>query len=743
MKLYEDEFADEKAYLAKVVGIAAGRLAEQQGQALEEKKELVRLNRQMYENTVHFSHDFARLTEANQALGDIETRTISYRMMAARLRLYESMVQHPYFARIDFAEDGYSCDPIYIGTGNLTDDDGLDAYVYDWRAPISGLFYSGEPGRVSYMSPSGTINGEMTLKRQYDIKNGELRYFFDCSVNVMDEILRSVLSKNTSPKMKSIVETIQREQNVIIRDTDSDLLMVQGAAGSGKTSVALHRVAFLMYQGISGGLSSNNILILSPNSLFGKYISGVLPELGEENVTTKTLEDIFEDYFGDEIGIESRNEFLESLMAEQDEEKRLLLRGAMDFAGSAQFCELLERLIAHYERKILDIPELFYGGKNITARQILRSELLQARPGQPLAKRLRVLEEKLLEQVHEAKKGRIEELEAFVLDHPEHQFEVKQRARLLSIKETTALAHKIQGFTRIDPYAIYSTLLKDKALMHKLADGMTLPENADGILELLNSGVSRTRVSFLNGMALLYLRIKLMGAENSGSIKQLVIDEAQDYAHIHYKIIAAMLPGARCTLMSDINQTIAGTVGLNFYDEVKAIFARTKSTLVTMNKSFRCSSEISAFSGRFIDNDTRQESFDRHEKEPEIRVCEDISALDDKLCEDIAAVMAEGFGSAAVICKSFAQASELYSRIGERAGLRLVGRSTEEIGAGAFIMPIYMAKGLEFDAAFVYGADDTSYSAEDDKKLLYIAATRPLHRLYLYCGKNKSRLLDK
>ncbi|MEG1367770.1 MAG: 3'-5' exonuclease [Hydrogenoanaerobacterium sp.] len=741
MPTYEEEFETEKKYLAKVVGVAAEHFGTQQEFAVNEKKALMALSKQMYENTVHFSNDFARLVEANQALGDIETRTISFRMLTARLHLYESMMKHPYFARIDFTEDGYEREPIYIGVGSLTDDEGLDAYVYDWRAPVSGLFYSGEPGRVSYMSPSGLINGEMSLKRQYDIRNRELIYFFDCSLNVMDEVLRSALSKNTSPKMKTIVETIQREQNVIIRDVESDLLMVQGVAGSGKTSVALHRVAFLMYQGISGGLSSNNILILSPNSLFGKYISGVLPELGEENAVTKTFEDIFTDYFGDTLEIGSRNCMLEELITERREKKRELLKSTMEFALSPMFCEILDRLAVYYERRVIEVPELIYGGKNIAGRQALRSELFQARPNQPLAKRLRVLEEKLLEKVHIAKKERLDELEDFVRDHPEHQFEVKQRARLISIKETTALAHKIQAFTRVNPYEIYASLLKDKALFHTLAEGLTLPPDADEMLNELCGGLTRAKVSFVNGMALLYLRIKLMGAENGGLIKQVVVDEAQDYAHMQYKILAEILPSARYTLLSDINQTIIKDIDMSFYDDIKTVLAKPKSTLVTMNKSFRCSSEISAYSTRFTDEDTRQESFDRHEKEPEIRIYDTVSDIDECLCSDVKNVVSEGFASAAVLCKSFKEAYELYERVGGAIGAKLVGNSTDEITEGVYIMPIYMAKGLEFDAVFIYGADNKNYKTDDDRKLLYIASTRPLHRLYIYCVKNKSKLL--
>ncbi|MBC8546971.1 AAA family ATPase [Clostridiaceae bacterium NSJ-31] len=744
MPSYEEELPQEQDYLKRVTDLARARLAAQQNVAATEKRKLMELNRQMYENTVHFSHDFDKLTEANQELGDIQTRTIHYQMMMKKLALYERMIQAPYFARIDFTEDGFEREPIYIGTGNLTDEDGLDAYVYDWRAPVASLFYRCEPGRVSYTSPSGEISGEMELKRQYEIKSGRLEYFFDSSVNIMDDVLRSVLSKNASPKMKSIVETIQREQDVIIRDLDSDLLMVQGAAGSGKTSVALHRVAFLMYQGVTGGLSANNIIILSPNALFGRYISGVLPELGEENIATKTFEEIFEDYFEGGIQLSTRNNVLERLCADGEDGRRDLLRDTVEFQLSETFCEIIERYAQLYERSLLEMPDVFYGGICIATRQALRAELLQSRINMPLAKRLRVIEEHLMERIHKEKKARLKELEQFVLEHPEHQFEVKAQARLLSIKEITSLAHKVRSFTRLNIMGIYRKLVGDHDLFRRAAGDLPLPPNLDEILDFIASGLKRNSAGYADGMALLYLRLILMGGKPSDEIKQVVIDEAQDYSPVHFRLLQRMMPAARYTVLGDVNQTIAHEADMTLYDRIRIILGKQKSTLAVMNKSFRCSAEITAFSRRFLDRELKQESFDRHGEEPRVRTAPDAKELDTLLIEDVRSCQQQEFGSLAILCKSFEAARELYRRLIEQPGLaelRLVGEQTGEIGRGLYVMPIYMAKGLEFDCAFVYGVDEAHYHTEDDRKLLYVACTRPLHRLYLYAEGEASHLL--
>ncbi|MDS1028891.1 hypothetical protein RDV78_00055 [Bacillota bacterium LX-D] len=248
---YEENLIIETNYLEQTLAVVKNKLEEEQHNIAEKKENLIASRRDMYENTAHFSNDFDKLTEMVQHLSPLEVQTYDYEATAKRIEKYKKLLNSPYFARIDFIEEGFDKESIYIGLGNLTDDKTYNTYVYDWRAPISSIFYRYELGEVSYQAPCGTVKGEVTLKRQYEIKNGKLQYFFDSSVSVMDDILKKVLSGHVSSKMKTIVETIQREQDIIIRDIENELVIVQGVAGSGKTSVALHRVAFLMYQGLT------------------------------------------------------------------------------------------------------------------------------------------------------------------------------------------------------------------------------------------------------------------------------------------------------------------------------------------------------------------------------------------------------------------------------------------------------------------------------------------------------------
>jgi DNA helicase-2/ATP-dependent DNA helicase PcrA len=282
---------EELQYLENTLAFIKKDLNKLMQEALAHRKDLVEARRDMVENTTPFSNDFDRLTEMVQFLSEVSSQTVSYTNIAQYVTRYKKLIDSPYFARFDFVEDGFGIrEKIYIGLANIMDRKTHDVYVYDWRAPISSIFYRYEKGRASYETPVGTSSGEVKLKRQYKIKNSILQYFFDCDIRITDEVLQEILGRNSSPKMKSIVETIQKEQDIIIRDTENELLMVQGTAGSGKTSIAMHRIAFLLYEGQK--YRSNNILIISPNDVFSQYISSVLPELGEENVQQVTFDDL-------------------------------------------------------------------------------------------------------------------------------------------------------------------------------------------------------------------------------------------------------------------------------------------------------------------------------------------------------------------------------------------------------------------------------------------------------------------
>ena len=317
----QTEKAFEEKRLAQTISLAEEQLKQAKEAADKKKSEIIEAKKDVRENTEHgitslYTSDGFKdaLVELSQYINPVTDKIIDYEEEEHKILLLEKMIKSPYFARIDFKfDDEDEFEKIYIGRSSLRKNSYQEMYVYDWRSPIASVFYRFMTGEAFYDAPCGRVTGELNLKRQYEIKNGKLEYFFDSDVQIVDEFLRQLLSQNTTAKMKAIVETIQHEQDVVIRDMENDLLMVQGVAGSGKTSIALHRAAYLMYQGLQTKLSANNIMIISPNSIFEQYISNVLPELGEDNVISSVFEDILSELL---IGrkIQSRNDFLENLI---------------------------------------------------------------------------------------------------------------------------------------------------------------------------------------------------------------------------------------------------------------------------------------------------------------------------------------------------------------------------------------------------------------------------------------------
>lgn len=293
MGIYHKDYIEEQEYLVNTIQHISQELDKELVVLEGRKAELIKLRKEMWENTVHFTSDFERLTEVNQYLSSLESQTAGYDSTLKQIEKYRRLLSSPYFGRFDFSEgESEECEKIYIGIHNVIDMKEQNILVYDWRAPISSIYYEYELGEAEYSTPQGRATGKVQLKRQYKIREGKLQYFFDSSITIDDEMLQQALCRSSSPKMRNIIETIQKEQNAIIRDTENELLIVQGVAGSGKTSIALHRIVFLLYQGLNTKLNSNNIIIISPNEVFSDYISGVIPELGEANVDRITFGEI-------------------------------------------------------------------------------------------------------------------------------------------------------------------------------------------------------------------------------------------------------------------------------------------------------------------------------------------------------------------------------------------------------------------------------------------------------------------
>ena len=568
-------------------------------------------------------------------------------------------------------------------------------------------------GEAFYDAPCGRVTGELNLKRQYEIKNGKLEYFFDSDVQIVDEFLRQLLSQNTTAKMKAIVETIQHEQDVVIRDMENDLLMVQGVAGSGKTSIALHRAAYLMYQGLQTKLSANNIMIISPNSIFEQYISNVLPELGEDNVISSVFEDILSALL---IGrkIQSRNDFLENLIV--NSKYKEISRNSIEFKTSSFFREILDQFLIDIPRQWIEFEDVYYEGKCVVSRQILKDKIL-GRTETPLGIKLEQLEDYIFEQIFGTGKGR---------GHKEEKNLIKQ---------------EIQKFIKIDIVELYKILFSNEAYFYSLLQNSNPSQNIKNIWKYTKENLEADSLYYDDAIAIAYLYLKIYGTNKYKNIKQVVIDEAQDYYPLQYEIFNLLFSNAKFTILGDMKQTLAKKEDISFYEQIQKILNKKKSSLIMLDKSFRCTNEILNFSLKFIEKSSQIKSFNRNGDSPKVYIADNSEIFIDEIVKEINLCQEKGFQSICLICKTEKNSIYLFNKIKHKLDIQLIKNGSVSDLQGVFILPVYMSKGLEFDAVLICDADSQNYHDEDDKNLLYVACTRALHKLSLFCENEVSPLI--
>ncbi len=729
------DFLEESQYLERTKEVLSQALKNEQASIELQDESLIEAKKEWRENT-----HFGKYLDANQYMESIQVKASTQYATANRIRQYADSLQSPYFARVDFKETGYPCEKIYIGLHSVADEASYDTLVYDWRAPISSIFYRYELGAAQYSAPAGIISGEITKKRQYEIKNGELRYFFDSSINIQDEILRDVLSQNASPTMKNIVETIQREQDEIIRDTAHEVLMVQGVAGSGKTSVALHRIAYLMYQGLKDTLSAQNIIVLSPNTLFGRYIANVLPELGEESIQSITFEEIFHKSLSWDGTLESKNDYIELLTSPISEEEKHKHRSGAAFFTSPVFCSIIERY-HEYVKGNIPFEDLCYNDQVLISKEEMRDFLYSSNRTLPTEKSLQLVSSRIWDAIHQERKKRLEYFVALYRPTNEHRYDYRTYARYKSIKEITELKHQIQKFTTLDYSSLFLELLKNKPLFLQMADGLKLPDDWEEYVNAAAKAMSEGHLGYGVSLSLLYLKNRFSG-NSFPAIRQVVVDEAQDYDPLHFHLLASLFPNARFTILGDVNQTIEKEVSSHFYEETAKALGRDSSLLLTMNKGFRCSWEINKFSEQFLETPFPVESFDRHGPQPQIHNASSQKDLVKQLAASIHSCKQDGFSSIAVICKTMERANQLQQKLAPYVECKVISDHSNTI-SGVSILPLYLAKGLEFDAVMIDEANAENYHTNFDKKLLYVCSTRPLHRLELFYTGTLSPLISE
>lgn len=605
---------------------------------------------------------------------------------AYRQRL-EKMIDSPFFGRVDFCYEGEEePEQFYIGIGNFSEKTGHVPLIYDWRAPVSGLFYDYDKGAACYTAPAGVLHGEITSKWQYKIRRGKMVYEFESDVKIDDDILKAELGSNGDVQLKNIVRTIQKEQNAIIRNTKDKIMVIQGAAGSGKTSVALHRIAYLLYHDREH-LKSSNILVLSPNSVFSDYISHILPELGEENIQEMS----FDLYAYKELkpfvyDCEDRYHQIERELAFADEQQIKRMR----WKQSKDFLDEVEAFLLELEDELMNFQTIEYRGFEKTEQEILNLFYFKFQDI-PLLSRMEAVLEYFIDEYETLKDCTLPEEERDML-----------YGKFMKMYETK------------DLYVLYNRFLK-----------------SFGFTPLPYCSYEKRLLPYEDVYPMLYLKYRLFSSTQQKTVKHLVIDEMQDYSYLQY-IILKELFHCPMTILGDKAQTMEAEVQdvLEFLPEIYGKQIR----VIYMNKSYRNTVEIASYANK-ITNVQGVELFERHGRPVEEKSFSTLTEMLDESLKNLK-LQENEYETAAVITTTEEAAVFAYQYLKEKFPQTFyIDKDSSTFQKGLTITTFYLAKGLEFDQVFgISGKRNTPLL----KQAGYICATRALHELYMYQWEEES-----
>ncbi|MBU3811916.1 MAG: AAA family ATPase, partial [Candidatus Niameybacter stercoravium] len=654
------------------------------------------------------------------------------------------MLLSPYFGRIDFLEDGEElAEKCYIGISNLISDD-YNFLIYDWRAPISSMFYDYEIGDASYTCPEGLISGKLTTKRQYKIENGKIEYMFDSNLKIDDEILQSILGKSSDSKMKAIVTTIQREQNKVIRNDSYKNLIVQGPAGSGKTSIALHRIAYLLYK-YRNKITPKNIVIFSPNNIFNEYISNVLPQLGEENMRQTTFKDYMHEALGDELQKEDYCDMMEYLLNAKHENTYLIRIDSIKFKSSMKFIEVLKEFVAYLETANKDFKDIIIRDQLVISANEIQELYSKDYIRLPLKNKLQKIRERLLFLLEPYEKRMIEEKIAELEESGDYvdRREIIERSKASVKEEISAITYEIDRMTRFNLVDSYKAFYRNLEIFLERVEAKYDHEKISQIKNYTLENLRAGRLDYEDQIALLYLKNAIGDRPKTPEIKYVIIDEAQDYTPLQYEIFHQLFEQANKTILGDIYQSINPFMNVGDYSHITHIFEKDNTCVLNLTKSYRSTMEITQFARRILSNKVTDEYVERRGEEPKIIGCLDHESIRKRILEDIKSYKNKGYKSIGIITKTTREAKAVYDALKDSTRVRKIVSDEDEYVNDTVIIPAYLAKGLEFDVVILYNAGEIVYSGDEDRLLLYTACTRALHALCLYYLGDLSPLLKE
>ena len=727
--------AEEQARVTAVIAKLKARLAAIHEQIEAAHRETSRIERAYGENTK------VNVTEVDDQM-ETNAAVQQQKVMVARAVENETILKHegdrltlladnPYFGRIDIDEDGEP-DTLYIGTATFIDEDG-DFLVYDWRAPISSIYYNGTLGDVTYETPAGEQHATLKNKRQFQIEHGHIKTMFDTNETVGDEILQSVLGDQSDEYMKNIVATIQREQNDIIRDTSSDLLVVQGVAGSGKTSAVLQRVAYLLYHSRSD-LDADQMVLFSPNRLFANYISQVLPSLGEKNMRQATLfeflanrftglhvETLFERYEHDAAGLPQAAETIRRF-----KEAPSYLQAIADYANDPD-------RVPHF----IDVEfngEVFFSATAID--NIYQSQPTLMKPIDKFTATKNALIKQLNARIHDEATHDWAQLRVSDLSQTEletltadHEFETGEDEQQFVSEAIVAKAFA----------PIYDALYNDhfydvfqdyQQFMEQVAAPVNVPI-WQTMITAFSNGIEAHHLRLEDAAPLLYLRDLSTGSGQNSLIQYVFVDEMQDFSMAQLLYLKHAFPKAKLTLLGDAKQDVftSNYQPSDFIHEIKDVFSGYKIRLITLNKSYRSTQPITNFAKALLPKHDHIQAFNRAGDMPEVLTVSsaDATASLSRLVTRLLTVDS----TVAILTKDAKTAAQLYATLKLDTPVTLLSANDHSLKNGCVILPVYLAKGLEFDAVVGWDISATTYRNEADRDILYTRCSRALHHLTL------------
>lgn len=746
MNLNDFELNLENEWLQKVLKEANRQLEEKRREKDKLKKDAIETQRELWSDlgAISIENGLEQLSEFMSFMDVMNHQKRSHEFTEKLKDKYEKMIESPYFGRIDFTEDNeVDTQKCYIGLSNLIDDD-YDFLVYDWRAPISSMFYDYEIGQASYDCPEGLISGEITKKRQYKIKDRKIEYMFDSNLNIDDDVLQELLGKNSDEKMKTIVTTIQREQNQVIRNEDYKNLIVQGAAGSGKTSIALHRIAYLLYRH-KDKITSKNIIIFSPNNIFNDYISNVLPQLGEDNICQTTFKDYMHQELGNDFKKESPSEMMEYIF---DNNQKITYRDRIEnieFKTSSEFVDILKKYITHLETEDRCFEDIIVRGKLIISSKDLQDLFSNDYSNLPIKKRLEKIKSRIMFLIEPYEKIWVDEIFKELEESGNYieKEEMIEKSTLIVKENLKEIYSKVLKMTELDLIDTYKNLFENLELFLDKTNIEYDKNLIDNIRTYTMDNLSVKSLYYEDQIALLYLKGVLGGIPNTSQIKYVIIDEAQDYSPLQYEIFYKLFNSANMTILGDINQSINPFMNVGDYNNIHDIL-KNDTCIINLSKTYRSTMEITRFSRKLLTESINDEYVERHGDEPKIIGFKDKNQLNKKLIEDIKGYKKKNYNSVGIITKTVREAREVYEFLKENdVDVQCITKDDDEYINGVLIMPSYLSKGLEFDVVIIYNASNKNYNNEDERLLLYTCCTRALHVLNIYYLDEISSLLKQ